>query len=63
METIQTLWFWLTRYMVAIEWEGQEITHWAKTEREALEWLACYPDGLGLVGKRGKLIAARWSEQ
>ena len=63
MNAIKTLWFWLTRYMVAIEWEGQRKVHWSKTEADAREWLACYPDGLGMYGKRGRLIAARWSAQ
>lgn len=30
------------RYRVSIVWEGQRITHWAKSEHEAREWLACY---------------------
>jgi hypothetical protein len=48
--------------MVAVEWEGKRIVHWAKTEREAREWLALYgSDIYGMYGKRGKLIAARWS--
>ena len=59
---MQTLWFWLTRYMVAVEWEGMRRIHWARTEREALEWMSCYSrDALAMYGKRGKLIAARWS--
>lgn len=57
---MKAIWFWLTRYMVAVEWEGQRKVHWAKTEREAREWMACYPDGLAMYGKRGRLISARW---
>ena len=60
MKAMKTLWFWLTRYMVAVEWEGMRVVHWAKTEAEAREWLSMYPDGLGMYGKRGRLIAARW---
>lgn len=31
------------RWSVSITWEGQRVTHWAKDEDEAREWLACYP--------------------
>ena len=62
MKVIKLAWLWLTRYMVAVEWGGKRIVHWAKTEREAREWLALYgSDIYGMYGKRGKLIAARWS--
>ena len=57
---MQTLWYWLTRYMVAVEWDGTRKVHWATTPREALEWSACYPaDAVVMVGKRGTLLAAR----
>lgn len=59
---IKTIWFWLTRYMVAIDWEGKRVVHWARTETEALEWMSCYrTDALAMYGKRGKLMAARWT--
>ena len=62
MKAIKMMWFWLTRYMVAVEWDGMRKVYWAKTEREALEWMQCYgADALAMYGKRGKLIAARWS--
>ena len=61
MKKLKTLWFWLTRYMVAVEWEGIRKVHWSKTEADALEWMSSYPDGLAMYGKRGKLIAARWT--
>ena len=61
MKAIKTLWFWLTRYMVAVQWEEKQIIHWAKTEREAIEWLTMYRhDVTAMYGKRGRLIAARW---
>jgi hypothetical protein len=60
MNALKITWFWLTRYMVAVEWEGQRKVHWSKTEADACEWMACYPDGTAMVGKRGRLIAARW---
>ena len=31
------------RWRVRINWEGQSVTHWARNESEAREWLACYP--------------------
>ena len=37
MKAIKMVWFWLTRYMVAVEWDGMRKVHWAKTEREARE--------------------------
>ena len=61
IERLRTLWFWLTKYAICIEWEGRQITHWAKTEEEARQWLACYPDGLAVYGKRGRMIGARWT--
>ncbi len=61
MKAIQSLWFWLTRYMVAVEWDGIRKTHWAKTEREAHAWMQCYSaDALCMYGKRGHMIGARW---
>ena len=53
---VEWMWFWLTRYMVV----ARGRVHWARTEAEALEWMACYPaDALMMYGKRGKLIGAR----
>ena len=58
---IKHMWFWVTRYMIVARWEGLDAVHWAKTETEAIEWMRCYPDGLAAYGKRGRLIAARWT--
>lgn len=59
---MKAIWFWLTRYMVIAHWDGIRKVHWAATEREAREWMRCYPaDAIAAYGKRGKLIAARWS--
>lgn len=64
MKALKLFWLWLTQYMVAVEWDGVRKVHWAKTEREALDWLECYSaDATAMVGKRGKLIAARWLVQ
>lgn len=57
---MKALWYWLTRYMVAVEWEGKRTVHWSRTFVEALEWASCYPTGsIVMIGKRGTLIAAR----
>lgn len=58
---LKLIWFWMTRYCVIVEWEGKLIRHWARDERDAREWMACYPDALAMYGKRGKLLGARWS--
>lgn len=59
---MERMWMWMTQYMVAIDWEGKRIVHWAKTEEEAREWMSGYgTDVLAMYGKRGKLIAARWT--
>jgi hypothetical protein len=61
MKALKTLWLWLTHYMVAVRWDGIEKIHWAKTEHEARAWLQCYSaDAMCMIGKRGKMIAARW---
>jgi hypothetical protein len=58
---MQTLWYWLTRYMVAVEWDGTRKVHWARNADDALQWMACYPaDAVVMVGKRGTLLAARY---
>ncbi len=59
---MKAMWYWLTRYMVAVEWEGMRKVHWARTAEEAVEWMECYrSDAIVMCGKRGRLIAARWS--
>jgi hypothetical protein len=64
MKAIKLVWFWLTRYMVVAEWRDNNKVnrkvHWAETERDALEWMACYPVTDACVyGKRGKLLGGR----
>lgn len=57
---LKTIWFWMTRYMVAAEWDGVRKVHWSKTFGDAVEWMQSYPNGaIVMVGKRGKLLAAR----
>lgn len=57
---MRTAWLWLTRYMVAVQWEEKKVVHFAKTYREALEWAQCYStDASVMIGKRGRLLAAR----
>jgi hypothetical protein len=61
MKALKTAWLWLTQYMVAVQWDGVEKIHWARTQREAHEWMACYSaDALCVYGKRGKLLGGRW---
>jgi hypothetical protein len=46
--------------MVCIKWDGIETIHWAKTEAEAREWMACYGvNDTCVYGKRGKLLGGR----
>lgn len=59
MKAIKTLWIRLTHFWVAVMWDGVTKVHYAKTEREALEWMACYPNGLAVMGKRKAVIASR----
>jgi len=60
MKAIKTAWLWLTQYMVCVKWDGIETIHWAKTEAEAREWMACYSASDTCVyGKRGKLLGGR----
>ena len=60
MKAIKTAWLWLTQYMVCVKWDGIETTHWAKTEAEAREWMACYGvNDTCVYGKRGKLLGGR----
>lgn len=59
---LKTYWMWLTRHLVAVEWDGMRKTHWAATMPEALEWASCYPqDALVMIGKRGRLMAVRFA--
>ncbi len=58
---MRTLWWWLTRYMVAVRWEGGDKVHWSRTMEDALEWAECYrSDAVVMIGKRGRLIASRY---
>lgn len=58
---LKRIWLWLTHYAVIAKWDEVEKLHWARDEREAREWMQTYSaDALVMVGKRGKLIAARW---
>lgn len=61
---LKTLILWLTRHLVAVEWDGIRKTHWARDWAEALEWASCYPqDALVLIGKRGRLMAVRMPQR
>ena len=56
-----SLWKQATYHMVAVQWDTVRKVHWARNMSEALEWAACYPEGSTvLIGKRGKLLAARF---
>ena len=58
---LKRIWLWLTHYAVIVKWDEVEKLHWARDEREAREWMQTYSaDALVMIGKRGKLIAARW---
>lgn len=58
---MRKLWWWLTRYMVAVQWEDVRAIHWARTMDEANAWASCYrSDAIVMVGKRGRLIASRY---
>lgn len=58
---LRHLWYWLTRYTVVMRWCDGESVRFAKTYDEALQWTRCYPMGaVIMIGKRGKLIAARY---
>ena len=51
---------WLTCYKVIAYWEGMVKVHYAKTEREVHEWMACYPtDAVIAYGKRFTLLGGR----
>ena len=46
---------------ILAKWDEVEKLHWARDEYEAREWMQTYSaDALVMIGKRGKLIAARW---
>lgn len=58
---IKTLWYRLTCYIVVMQWQSGESVRFVRTYKEALEWAACYPaDATVLIGKRGRLIGARF---
>ena len=58
---IKTLWYRLTCYVVVMQWQGGESARFARTYEDALDWARCYPsDATVLIGKRGRLLAARW---
>ena len=57
---MKALWLWLTHYKVVACWEGMFKIHYAKTESEAREWMACYPhDAVMVYGKRYTLLGGR----
>jgi hypothetical protein len=61
MKAIRTMWYWLTRYMVAIDWEGMRIVHWGTSYEDAVEWMRLYPaEAVVMIGKRGRLMSARY---
>lgn len=60
MNAVKHVWFWFTRYQVVAYWEGLQKTHWATSERDALEWVATYPaSAVVAYGKRNKLLGGR----
>lgn len=59
----KAIWYWMTRYMVVAQWGDIRKVHWARSEAEAREWMACYKaDALIVYGKRGRMLGARWAE-
>lgn len=61
LERIRTLWLWLTCYMVCIEWRTVKQVKFFKDEEDALEWSRLYRyDAKVMIGKRGRLLMARW---
>jgi hypothetical protein len=51
---------WLTCYKVIAYWDGMVKTHWATSEQEVREWMACYPaDAVIAYGKRFTLLGGR----
>ena len=61
LRRIETLYFYLTRYMICIKWHNVKQIKFFKTYDEALVWSAGYPvDATVMIGKRGKMLAARW---
>lgn len=61
MKAMRTLWYWLTRHMVAIDWEGKKIVHWATSYEDAMAWMVLYPaEAVVMIGKRGRLMSARY---
>jgi hypothetical protein len=61
LQRIETTWFFFTRYMICIKWRTVKQTKFFKTYDEALVWSTGYPvDAVVTIGKRGKLLAARY---
>jgi hypothetical protein len=61
LQRIQTTYYYLTRYTICIKWRNVKQTKFFKTYDEALVWAAGYPvDAKIMIGKRGRLMAARW---
>lgn len=61
LQRIETLYFYLTRYMICIKWRNVKQTKFFKTYDEALIWAAGYPkDATVMIGKRGRMLGARW---
>jgi hypothetical protein len=61
LQRIETTWFFFTRYMICIEWRNVKQTKFFKTYDEALAWSTLYrADAVVMIGKRGKMLAARY---
>ena len=61
MKALKMFWVRRTYFWIAVWWDGAFKVHWARTEREAREWAACYPSGLAVIGKRKSIVAERWA--
>lgn len=61
LRRIEMFYFYLTRFMICVRWGTVKQVRFFKTYDEALVWSAGYPvDATVLIGKRGRLLAARW---
>jgi len=61
LQRIETLYLYLTCYMICIKWRNVKQTKFFKTYDEALVWAEGYPkDATIMIGKRGRMLGARW---